>query len=233
GRALQLDSGNPDIQFNLGLHRLRQEQWEDAGRALARALELNPDDTEALFLRAYALEQLGRVDEAARLRQEAVGDNPALDLSLGQRHLALDRPWLNLGMPRPFAGAARALHVALHVQRGQGLLARDELAPAQRELTEAILLAPGSYRAHLLLGEVYRRQGLLAEAVSELRAALWSRDTVQVRLRLAELYLERSQLEEAGAQVRAALALDPESAEAHALEQQLPAQRAGVQPEEE
>jgi uncharacterized protein HemY len=54
-----------------------------------------------------------------------------------------------------------------------------------------------------------------------LRAALWSQDTLPVRLRLAELYLEEDRDREAREQVRAALALDPASSEARRLADRL------------
>jgi Tfp pilus assembly protein PilF len=96
------------------------------------------------------------------------------------------------------------------------------LAETQQELVEAILLDPSSYRAHLLLAEVYRRRGRTEEAIAELKASLWSQETVAARLRLAELYLDQGRAEEARQQLRAALALDPANDAARALERRLP-----------
>ena len=226
-RALESDPGDADIRFNLGLHHLRQGEWEQAARALADCLELNPGDTEALFLRARALEELGRVQEASRVRQQAVGDNPALALSLERRQLELDRleEQFSARPARPgvrpeetFAAAsARLEHVAVHVERGQDLLARGDLELARREFTEAILLDPESQPGHFFLAETYRRQGRVAEAISELKASLWSQETLPARLRLAEIYLGQNRLGEAREQVAAALALDPTNSEARAL----------------
>jgi len=61
----------------------------------------------------------------------------------------------------------------------------------------------------------------LAEAISELKASLWSQETVPARLRLAEIYLAQNRIGEAREQVEAALALDPANTEARALEARL------------
>ena len=232
-RALEADPDDADVYFNLGLHHFRQGEWSEAARALARCLELNPSDTEAHFLRAHALERLGRPQEAERARQQAVGDNPALALSLGRRQLDLDRlaqhfsarqALLSRQPPEtPATPSARLQHVAVHVERGEDLLARGQLESAQREFTEAILLEPDSHRAHFLLAEIYSRQGRLVEATSELKASLWSQETVSARLRLAEIFLAQNRPAEAQEQVQAALALDPTHAAARALEARLPA----------
>lgn len=226
-RAVESDPGDADIRFNLGLHYLRQGEWDQAARALADCLELNPGDTEALFLRARALEKLGRAQDASRLRQQAVGDNPALDLSLERRQLDLDRlvEQFNARLARlearqeetTAAASARLQHVAVHVERGQDLLARGDLEKARQEFAEAVLLDPESQAGHFFLAETYRRQGRLAEAISELKASLWSQETLPARLRLAEIYLSQKRLGEAREQVAAALALDPMNTEARAL----------------
>lgn len=238
-RALKDDSGDPDLYFNLGLHHLRRGEWDKALQALDRCAELNPGDTEAHFLRAHALAELGRTQEAERARQQAVGDNPALALSLERRQLELDRLQEQFSARvalferqrqenRP-AGSARTQHVAVHVERGEDLLARGRLEAARDEFTEAILLDPESHRAHFFLAEIYRRQGRLPAAISELKAALWSQESVTARLRLAELYLAENRPAEAREQVRAALALDPGNPSARALEAQLAAGSAGAE----
>ena len=90
-RALQLDPNDSSVHFNLGLHYVRRGEWELALRALDRCLAANPRDTEAHFLRSYTLRHLGRLEEAERARQQAIGDNPALALSLERRRFELDR----------------------------------------------------------------------------------------------------------------------------------------------
>ncbi|MBI2955776.1 MAG: tetratricopeptide repeat protein [Acidobacteria bacterium] len=113
-RALEEDPDDPDLYFNLGLHHLRHNQWEEAARALKRCLEIAPRDTEALFLRARALEQLGHEEDARRARLQAVGDNPALDLSLERRWLELDRLAVHFSARQARAGREVAASAAAH-----------------------------------------------------------------------------------------------------------------------
>jgi len=243
-RALEEDPADPDARFNLALHYLRLQHWDDALRALDESLQLNPTDTDALYLRAFALEKLGRAEEAARARQQALGDNPALGLTLERRQLDFDRLVQNfaarrplapgkegsIGRPRAQAGtdSGRERHVATHIERGEDLLSRGELQAAQEELTEAILLDPASARAHFLLAEVYRRQSRISDAIAELRASVWSRDSVAARLRLAELLLAAGRAADAAEELRAVLALDPTNAAARALQARLSASPAAA-----
>ncbi|MFQ5695631.1 MAG: tetratricopeptide repeat protein [Terriglobia bacterium] len=241
-RARQDDPGDPDLHFNLALHHLRRQQWQPAADALEHCIRLNPDDTEGHFLHALALERLGRTQEAEAARLQAVGDNPALLLSLERRQLDLDRLYPHFNARQLFLDAdskrapgyapARARHAAMHIRRGEDLLARSQLEPAQREFTQAILLDPDSYRAHLLLAEIYRRQERLPDAIAELQASLWSRDTLPARLRLAEIYLAQDRLDAAREQVHAALALDPDNDAARALARRLTTSSAQTLPEE-
>lgn len=238
-RALDQAPGDPDVFFNLGLYHMRMEDWTAAEEAFRRGVELNPADTEAHFLRAQALGHLGRSQEAQAARLLAVGDNPALALSLERRELELDRlsseynaRWLPALARETDSVSPRSRHAAVHVQRGEHFLARSALPKARREFTQAILLDPDAYRAHLLLASVYEREGRSEEAVAELRAALWSRESADTHTRLAELLLTLGRPEEARRHVRAALALEQNHAAARVLEAQLPAEVAETPGEE-
>jgi tetratricopeptide (TPR) repeat protein len=105
-RALQAGPQDARIHFNLGLHYVRRGEWELALRSLQRALTLSPGDTEAEYVRAHVLRQLGRLEEAERARQQAIGDNPALALSLDRRLLELDRLEMEF-QPQPGSQEAR------------------------------------------------------------------------------------------------------------------------------
>ena len=242
-RARQAEPANADLAFNLGLHYLRREKFEVAAQVLAECVELNPGDTEGLFLYARALERLGRTEEAQSARQQAVGDNLALDLSLEHRQLKLDRVERNFSArlarlnrqreAAPAAASTRLLHVAVHVRRGEDLAARGLLEQARQEFIEAVVLDPDAYQAHLALADIYERQQRPADAIAELKAALWGQETLAIHLRLAQLFLQQNRYPEARQQVAAALALDPDNHKARALKGRLPAQVAGTQPDED
>lgn len=217
-----------DLYLNLALHHARRQNWAAAAAALQPATELVPGDTEVYYLLAHALEKLGRVEEAAEYHHLAVGDNPALGLSLQRRLLELDRVKLYFHAPAALRTlrhqhsemiSGRTADIDLRLQRGQELLRAGELDRAQREFVEAILLAPDSYEAYFALSEIYRRQGRLPEAIAELKAALWTQETLPARL--AELYLSQQRLTEAREQVQAALVLDPTDVAARQMEKEL------------
>ena len=226
GRALQSDPSNADAYFNLGLHHLRQGDWVAASGALNQCLVLNPGDSEARLLYAHALERLGQVEEAERQRQQAGNGEAAPALDLEESGLDFDRLDLHCraraGQQSSPISAARARHVAVHIERGRDLLGRGEIDAAQQEFAEAVLLDPASHRGHLFLAEIYQRQGRLDDAVGELKASLWSQETIEARLRLAELYLAQQDPQKAREQVQAALALEPDNAEARALDARIP-----------
>lgn len=234
-RALADDPAHPDACFNLGLHHLRARNWPAGVDTLQRCTELNPGDIEALLLYARALEKLGRAEEARAAREQAGEDDLLATLDLNSTEL--DRLHQRLVGPQAGAGVleashARERHVQVHLQRGQDLLARGDLEQAREQFMEVILLDPASYRAHLHLAEIYRREGRTGEAMAELKASLWSKDTPDARLMLAEIYLALGQPQEARRQVQSALALDPENAAARDLDARLPLQVADTPAEE-
>lgn len=230
-RVLQRNPADADAYFNLGLHHLRQAKWEAAAQALTQCLALNPGDSEARLLYAHALERLGQTEAAERERQQAGNGENAPALDLAEDGFEFDRLHLHFtptkrGEEVSGRESARARHVAVHIERGRDLLTRGEVEQAQQEFTEAVLLDPASHRGHFFLAEVYRRHGHLEAAVSELKASLWSQETVEARLRLAELYLAQQDPQQAREQVQAALALDPSNTQARALEARLPIEAA-------
>lgn len=232
-RALADDPADADACFNLGLHHARRGDWPAAARILERCTSLNPGDDEALLLYAHVLDQLGRRPEAVALRRQAGREDDEFDSA----SLDADRLQQRFNVPQSAAGApvvssARARHVEVHLERGQDFLARSQFQDAINELTEAIMLDPASARAHYVLARVYARQGRLQDSVSELKASLWGKDTVDARLRLAEIYLAWNQAADARKEINAALALDPGSAEARSLSHRIPMQTADTPAEE-
>jgi tetratricopeptide (TPR) repeat protein len=75
--ALALDSSSADAQTALGnVLFLSEWNWTGAERSLRRALELNPNHTEAHLSYGRLLEALGRCDEGLRVKQKALEREP-------------------------------------------------------------------------------------------------------------------------------------------------------------
>jgi tetratricopeptide (TPR) repeat protein len=76
-RALAMDSGSADAQVALGTVLFLSEwDWAAAERSLQRALEINPDHTEALLQYGSLQEALGRFDDGLRCKQQALARDP-------------------------------------------------------------------------------------------------------------------------------------------------------------
>ena len=76
-RALAMDSASADAQVALGTVLFLSEwNWTAAERSLQRALEINPDHTEALLQYGSLQEALGRLDDGLRCKQQALARDP-------------------------------------------------------------------------------------------------------------------------------------------------------------
>ena len=82
-RALAMDSASADAQVAPGTVLFLSEwDWDAAGRSLCRALDINPDHTEALLQYGSLQEALGRLDGGLRLKQQALARDPRSALVL-------------------------------------------------------------------------------------------------------------------------------------------------------
>ena len=76
-RAMAMDSASADAQVALGTVLFLSEwDWTAAERSLQRALEINPDHTEALLQYGSLQEALGRLDDGLRCKQQALARDP-------------------------------------------------------------------------------------------------------------------------------------------------------------
>ena len=76
-RALAMDSGSADAQVALGTVLFLSEwDWAGAEHSLQRALQINPDHTEALLQYGSLQEALGRLDDGLRRKQQALARDP-------------------------------------------------------------------------------------------------------------------------------------------------------------
>jgi DNA-binding winged helix-turn-helix (wHTH) protein/cytochrome c-type biogenesis protein CcmH/NrfG len=76
-RALAMDSASADAQVALGTVLFLSEwDWKAAERSLQRALEINPDHTEALLQYGALQEAFGRLDDGLRCKQQALARDP-------------------------------------------------------------------------------------------------------------------------------------------------------------
>jgi DNA-binding winged helix-turn-helix (wHTH) protein/Flp pilus assembly protein TadD len=84
-RALAMDSACADAQVALGTVLFLSEwDWLGAERSLSRALEINPNHSEALIQYGSLMEALGKLEEGLRFKQKALERDPRSPLVLVQ-----------------------------------------------------------------------------------------------------------------------------------------------------
>jgi tetratricopeptide (TPR) repeat protein len=113
-----MDSDSADAQVALGTVLFLSEwDWTAAERSLQRALEINPDHTEALLQYGSLQEALGRLDLGLHSKQQALGRDPRSPGVLVQIAISY---WYQRKYEETLVWARRALEVdPKHVQACQ------------------------------------------------------------------------------------------------------------------
>ena len=84
-RALAMESDCADAQVALGTVLFFSEwDWRAAERSLRRALDINPDHSEALLHYGSLMEALGKLEEGLRFKQQALARDPRSPVVLVQ-----------------------------------------------------------------------------------------------------------------------------------------------------
>jgi tetratricopeptide (TPR) repeat protein len=235
-RAAELEPGEDDYSFNLGLLSLQMNDPAAAAGYFGEAVEREPDNAEDRALLILSLEKAGKTNEAGQEREsanETFGPNglPAIHLDAKNETLSkLSRVKTELDVTAlrgeiesaetPGSGAAAdtaADTVVAQLRRGRQELAAGHADSAEKGFRAVLAIDPTSPGAHRGLGEIARRQGKLDDAVKELQASLQARDSAVVRTLLAKIYLEQKKPDLARAEAEKALKLAPSYAEARQL----------------
>ena len=236
GDAARLDGNDSDLFFNLGYAYWLERDLAAAVSWLREAVRRNPADDQAHYILGAALQSTGSIAEGAREKElakrlssvftEWETKQPAAPIPRG-----LERIKTDVDVP----AALRVENVIVASgQRDQQEVAASRLARARRlaeterdaeaiaELRRVIYLTPYQSDAHLLLGQIYLRDGRATDAVDELKISVWSADTLAGRLALAEAYLAAKNPEAARTELQTVLAKEPDNARAKTLAAQLP-----------
>jgi DNA-binding winged helix-turn-helix (wHTH) protein/tetratricopeptide (TPR) repeat protein len=170
-RALAMDDSCADAQVALGaVLFLSDWNWIGARRSLERALELNPDHTEAYLLYGRLLEALGQLEHGLAAKQKALERQPASALV----HLQIAQSYWN---QRRYDDVIEWANRAL-VLDPKHLLAREYIAAAylkkgddDRHLAETIIHAESHGVASKTVAEIRQayadggRAGLISYAL--------------------------------------------------------------------
>ncbi len=235
-RAAELDPGEDDFPFNLGLLALQTNDPAAAAGYFREAAEREPDNAEDRALLILSLENAGNKTEADQEREsanETFGPNglPVIRLDAKNETLArlnrlkteLDVTALRAEIESVESSASEAASDSsidtplTHIRRGRQELSAGHADAAEKEFRAVLTVDPRSPAAHRGLAEIDRRQGKMDDAVKELQASLDAQDSAVVRTMLAKIYLEQKKPALARAEVEKALKLAPNYAEAKQL----------------
>jgi predicted Zn-dependent protease/TolB-like protein len=235
-RATDLDPGEDDYPFNLGLLSLQTNDPAAAAGYFREASEREPDNAEDRALLILSLEKAGKKNDADQEREsanESFGPNglPAIRLDAKNETLArlsriktdLDVTELRAEITSPASAASEAASDASidpsvsRLRRARQELSAGHVDAAEKEFRAVLAADPKSAAAHHGLAEIDRRQGKMDDAVKELQASLEARNSAVVRTMLAKIYLEQKKPDLARAEVEKALKLAPNYAEAKQL----------------
>jgi len=229
-RAVDEAPDQTEYLFNLGYSYARIQNTDAALYWLREVVRFDPADGDAHLVLSQMLMAAGKRVEAQRELELARQLGTSLDaeaLVLADRVApGLERLTSRLET-RAVANVAAAIAnpaqreqqelAAFHLARGRRLFEQEDDRGATNELRRAIYLRPYEDEPHLLLGQIYRRAGRLAEAIDAFRIAVWSRESVPARMQLAEALHEHGETTLAIAEARRAVALAPESVPAREL----------------
>jgi len=234
--AAELDPGEDDYPFNLGLLALQTNDPAAAAGYFREAAEREPDNPEDRALLILSLEKAGKKTEADQEREtanETFGPNglPAIGLDAKSETLTrmnrikteLDVTAVRAEIESSESPAGAAVSDSsndtsvIRLRRGRQELSAGHADAAEKEFRAVLAVDPGSAAAHRGLAEIDHRQGKMDDAVKEFQASLQARDSAVVRTMLAKIYLEQKKPNLARAEVEKALKLAPNYAQAREL----------------
>lgn len=238
-KAAENESDGTAARFNYAFALMIKGEHQLAADGFRDVLDTDPNDGEAQFLLAKALERSGsaaaaETDDRAR-RLLAVGNRYA-ELESEWKNGNLDGVGLRVNWPtrREFVSvvASRENDVTPRTQgpnETEMLLAtatdhfragRDE--ESMEVIRRILVQEPMSAESYLLLGKIHLRRGDLDQALSSFKTALfWKNGLVEGHVLLGRIYIQKGECLQAKNYSRSALEIAPDDEEALAFERQV------------
>jgi tetratricopeptide (TPR) repeat protein len=225
------DPHDPDYDFNLAIALARRGDTRNALAAVAQALKLRPQDSEALALQ----NMLQQPNPPAVVPASVQNDGGSGSAAQGRRNLPLERikRTYNDASFRQAASEMEEME-AQHLaslppdqqaatlsKNGKAYLGRGLMLEAEREFQLALAANGNDAEAHAGLAEVRRRNGDNAQARAEAQTSIKLRPNAESWLTLARLDRTEHHLPAAREDVEHALQVDHNNSDAHALQQAL------------
>jgi tetratricopeptide (TPR) repeat protein len=229
--AINGDPHDPDYDFNLAIALARRGDTRNALSAVAQALKLRPQDSEAIALQTMLQQPNAPAIVPASVQNDAGSGSAAQ----GRRNLPLERIKRSYN-DASFRQAASEMEEmeAQHLaslspdqqaatlsKNGKNYLGRGLMLEAEREFQLALAVNGNDADAQAGLAEVRRRNGDNAQARAEAQASIKLHPSAEAWLTLARLDRTEHHLPAAREDVEHALQVEPNNSDAHGLQQAL------------
>ncbi len=231
-RASESSPNDPTVHFNYGYALFLSGKFAEAADQLRPVLAAGPGDGEAYFLFAKSLERAGQANDAASADDQArrflqvyarwqtewqksqTTNNVSLRLQLDFNRGSYQDAMRDRSQDAVDAGNTQDLLVKARELYTAG---RDE--EALTELRRVLTIEPMSAEAYLLIGRINQRRGDLEASISALRTAIfWEAKLIDAHILLGRIFIERGDRAQAMSHARSAMQIDPNNAEAIALQ---------------
>lgn len=168
-KALALDRSLTPLHLNLGLSYFKSGRFADALPELELFLQANSGHRQALQLRAMALLEVDRFDDAAQAFSALLpASDSTISLGLATAYIRLGRQAEAQRILEPLLSANNDAQVQLTF--GQALFSEGRLAESLAAFERARQLNPKLPQVRLHIGSVYWRQKKTADAIDHWRA---------------------------------------------------------------
>ncbi len=236
-QAVERDGADADYCFNLGYAYWQDRDALAAAYWLREAVRRNPADGDAHFVLSAALAGSASRPEAdrerelarrlsARWERAAPGDGVPKGLERlkerGRRGPLAMESAIAAGAERDQRELA-----AFHLDTARRAFAEGRDPEAIRELQRVLYLTPYDAGALVILGRAQARSGLLQEAITALKIAVWSAESAAAHVELGEVLLRARDAVGALRAAERALALEPQHGPAADLAARARAARPG------
>ncbi len=241
-RAVELDPGQPEYSFRLGVALLESEKYDEAKASLTRAVAAAPERWSWLLPLAKAQHRTGDTRLATASIRAVIDHEPSeADAKTAKALMEqIADPFVNF--PRPAKAALEQglnwLQVAdipqqaivqfeeilhdypdlavVHALLGLAYSRVDDAGRAVDELRRAVELAPDDGKNQLYLGELYLGRQRAKQAKEHFEKAVEHNPTLATAwFHLADMALEKNELDEAHKAYFIASRLAPDDTNAH------------------
>ena len=217
-KAIEINSKDARIYYNLGAAQKKQGKFDNAIQTYQRAIEINSEDAEIYNSLGTILQKQKKLDQAIQVYHRALEINSNYDEAFYNLGLALQEQG---ELDQAIQSYSRALEInpdysEAYNNLGLALQEQGELDQAIQSYLCALEINPDYSEAYNNLGISLKEQGELDQAIQSYSRALEiNPDYSEAYNNLGNTLKEQGKLEDAVLAYRSALRISPDYSEAH------------------